>query len=181
MKKRLLFTVAAIFCCIAVLVSCNVSESADYTAFRRKGFEASVEGELNGLTFAANLSVDAPEANGTGGRDFCLTFSAPKTLSGICISRTDGVQTVRVGSAVFDKADEKICGGWLSVIQAFLFEGTEQITKANGQTQVKFVSPEGTYCIITYDISSNMPQPIYVEFAADGNTAAFSVRSFSCK
>ena len=129
----------------------------DHYALLRGGFEAEVEGELNGVHFCALFEAAmTPEA---GVRPVTLTFYAPSVLAGTILARdTEGVVTLTTRDVVLR---DPVGEGFSALLELFPTGGEDLSVTLDegGRTQVTAREhtltflPDGTpYAVKTDDL-----------------------------
>lgn len=160
--KKFLAVSSAIFVLFAVLIlpSCapNDENLTDYAA---RGFAASVSFARGGVNYAARVVAGEPRRVEEGiVRDLELSFTAPKSMAGIRVTRRGGVMTSVCG----DVELEGDVGGWLELAELLTAGDIGRLVSidagrgaAEGQTIGEFLLRDGRRCLIRFDNTSGLP------------------------
>ncbi len=91
-----------------------------YFAYRQQPFLAEINGNLSGVSFVATLEGKFDKKEGPR---YCLTYSSPPALNGLCIELDKAQTQVRLGETVLVDDTEQFTG-WARPINALM--GTPQ-------------------------------------------------------
>ena len=127
-----------------------------FIQYAAEAFEANVMGSVGGVEFEARLTAGAPPVGG-GERDVSLEFFAPTTLSGVKISRQQGVVSYECGGQSFDF--EGGGEGWLEIAELLCPRGSVTgVEKVENSATVKVTLSEGdVISVLTVDSRSGHP------------------------
>lgn len=99
------------FALLLLLALVGCAAPADPLAYQREGACLTLSGQIDSLTYAAELMLDPvlpEEALDT--RGFILTYTAPASLCGITLTRSDGRMTLSRGALTAEDADGRFAG-----------------------------------------------------------------------
>lgn len=118
------------------LVACNGGSAGNYFSYRESNFHAEIQGELNGVSFTAEIGR-------TGAEDAAalyVTYLSPEALNGLTVTQNAGGE-VSVSLDGITPGTETV-QSLIAPLQA-LFEGEEILTvQKNGQTTILQTAPD---------------------------------------
>ena len=150
---------------VAVLMLAGCSEiDADVLSYAERAFRADVEGQMDGLDFAAEVQVSA--ADESGARNIRIEFSSPESLRGVVVTKeAEGTSISLDGTVISDAAAQ----GWLIIAQLLIPEGqVVSIKKSEGEFVTATVALDSKQTIVI-DLNTGAP----LEASVDGARSAF--------
>lgn len=151
-----------------LLVGCALP-GGEYLEYTSDAFSASIEGNIGGFAFTADIIIGAPRAADGASiplpRDMELIFRAPGTLSGVRIERKDGKVTVTSGNMSIGCTG---AAGWLRAAELLIPEGSVndvKIINENGTrlVQIEMALEDGNILIIYVDCETGIPVRVISE------------------
>ena len=153
---------------LLVLSGCGKIDS-EVLSYAERPFRASVQGQMNGLDFCADVEVSAP--NESGERNIRIRFMSPESLRGIVVTHDGKRLGVEAdGVSIHDSAAQ----GWLIAAQLLIPRGQVVSIKSsedNPRTATVVLDSKQTIII---DVNTGAP----LEAAADGASAHIWVTRF---
>lgn len=174
---------------IALLTLCGCgSIDSSVLNYAERSFCADVEGQVDGLDFAARVQVSAPGEDNThtaqktqsvqkpqsaqkpqsvrSVRSVRVEFSSPESLRGIVVTKgAEGTSISLDGTVISDAAAQ----GWLIIAQLLIPEGqVVSIKKSEGETATATVALDSKQTIVI-DLNTGAP----LEASVDGARSAF--------
>ena len=171
---------------IALLTLCGCgSVDSSVLNYAERSFCADVEGQVDGLDFAARVQVSAPGEDNThtaqtahtaqsaqkpqsvrSVRSVRVEFSSPESLRGIVVTKgAEGTSISLDGTVISDAAAQ----GWLIIAQLLIPEGqVVSIKKSEGETATATVALDSKQTIVI-DLNTGAP----LEASVDGARSAF--------
>ena len=135
-----------------LILLCGCAASSDPLAYQRDGGMLSLSGQIDSLSFAAELSLD-PLAEGVSAdtRGFTLRYTAPDSLAGITLASANG-QTTLTRGAVSDTVTDARYAGLTLPAALFCIDceiGSAAVVEQNGATLnlVTAADDEGSYTL----------------------------------
>lgn len=140
--------------CLCLLLSlCGCAAApADPLAYQDGGGRLALSGQIDALSFSAELTLDPiPEGGAVDDRGFTLAYTAPDSLCGITIARRSGVTTLARGGICIPAADSRFAGMTLPA-ELFCIDcelGSAAVVEQNGTTlnRVAAADDEGSYTL----------------------------------
>lgn len=162
---------------IALLTLCGCgSIDSSVLNYAERSFCADVEGQVDGLDFAARVQVSAPGEDNThtaqktqsvrSVRSVRVEFSSPESLRGIVVTKgAEGTSISLDGTVISDAAAQ----GWLIIAQLLIPEGqVVSIKKSEGEIVTATVALDSKQTIVI-DLNTGAP----LEASVDGARSAF--------
>lgn len=138
--------------CLLFLTACT-PVSADPLAYQNDALSLTLQGQLDGVEFSAELVLspcDADAGEMIDRRDFVLIYTAPSTLEGLTVARSAGEMTLSRGAVTLPLADgltDLAAPAELFCIDCVL--GSAEVIQQNGTTlnRISVTDDEGRYIL----------------------------------
>lgn len=136
-----------------LLFTACTSGSADPLAYQNDALSLVLQGQADGVDFSAEL-VLSPCDSAAGAeidrRDFMLTYTAPSTLRGLTVTRTEGEMTLSRGTVTLPMAEN--LAGLSMPAELFCIDcvlGGAEVIHQNGTTlnRISVTDDEGSYVL----------------------------------
>ena len=132
---------------------------AEVLSYAEHSFCASVEGEADGLKFAAELQIGAPDERGE--RNVRLEFLSPQSLRGIVVTRDAQATNVSLDGVSIDNA---AADGYLDVARSLIPRGQVVSIKKADDTAIATVALDSKQ---TIRIDLNTGAPLHAQMDGD--------------
>jgi hypothetical protein len=145
-----------------LLAGCSLS-GGEYLEYTGDAFSASIEGNIGGFIFTADVKIGAPRASDGSSaplpRDLELIFRAPGTLSGVRAERKDGKITVTSGGMSIESSG---AAGWLKAAELLIPDGNvndvETINENGARiAEIEIALEDGDILMIYVDCETGFP------------------------
>ena len=141
-----------LLCLCLLLELCGCAAPADPLAYQNGGARLTLSGQVDALSFAAELTLEpVPEGGAVDDRAFTLAYTAPDSLAGITLACSGGVTTLTRGVGTVPVTDSRFAG---LTLPAALFcidceLGSAAVVEQNGTTlnRVTAADDEGSYTL----------------------------------
>lgn len=137
-KQQRLTCFLLLLCALFSLAACNKGSTGSYFSYRKNDFHAEIRGELNGISFTAEIGQTDTE----DGAILFVTYLSPEALDGLTVTQNgDGEVSVTLGEIT---PSGEIAHLLLSPIKA-LFVGDEILAvQKNAQSTILQTAPDQT-------------------------------------
>lgn len=136
-----------------LFLSACTSGSADPLAYQYEALSLTLQGQMDGVDFSAELVLspcDSDAGEALDRRAFVLTYTAPSTLKGLTLTRGEGGMTLSRGTVTLPVGEN--FAGLAAPAELFCIDsvlGSAEVIRQNGTTlnRLSVTDDEGSYVL----------------------------------